>query len=291
MELFTLGVVGPEGRPNYTEADVREVARAFTGWGLDQGKFVFRPNQHDSGVKTIFGQTGAFGGDEVIDLILAHPSGAPYICRRLFRFFAYDEPEPEVLSPLVQTFQASGGSIRAVMRALLTSPAFYSERAYRAKAKAPAEYAAGIARALQVETDGLGFPVSLQRMGQTLLNPPNVAGWPGGRAWFTTTTWLERVNRANAVLSIRRDEHTQPVDLLGFVQRNGLATPEGAVDYFLELLVDGQVRPEQRQALVDYVQDGGLWKGQPAKATEPAVDRKLRGLLYLILSMPEYQLA
>jgi hypothetical protein len=102
---------------------------------------------------------------------------------------------------------------------------------------------------------------------------------------------LERVNRANAILSIRRDDHTQPVDLFGFVQRNGLDTPERAVDFFLELLLDGQIRPAQRQALVDYMKDGNLWKGQPARDADPAVDRKLRGLLYLILASPEYQLA
>jgi uncharacterized protein (DUF1800 family) len=293
MELFTLGVTGPDGSPNYTEQDVREVARAFTGWGLDaQQRFLFRPGQHDEGDKTIFGQTGAWNGDDVIDLILAHPACAPYVSRRLFSFFAYDDPEPQVLAPIVDTFRATNGNIRAVVRAILTSPAFYAPRAYRAKAKAPAEYLAGLARALQLETDAFTFQTSLQRMGQTLFNPPNVAGWPGGVAWFNTSTWLERVNQANRILAIRKDDHTQPVDLLGFLQRNGLTSSRAAVDYFLGLLVDGQVRPEERQALLDYAQAGGLWPaGRAPQASDPAVDRKLRGLLYLILSMPEYQLA
>jgi uncharacterized protein (DUF1800 family) len=291
LELFTLGVTGPDGQPNYTEDDVREVARAFTGFGLDQGKFVFRQAQHDGGPKTIFGKTGPFGGDDVVDLILAHPACAPYICRRLFAFFAYPDPEPDALNGLVQSFRSSNGSIRAVMRTLLTSRAFYSERAYRATAKSPAEYVAGMARALELQTDAFNFQGSVQRMSQTLFNPPNVSGWPGGAAWFNTTTWLERVNRANSVLSIRKDDHTQPVPLLTFVQRHGLDTPERAVDFFLDLLVDGQVRPQQRQALVDYVTEGSLWKGVPARETEPAIDRKLRGLVYLILASPEYQLA
>jgi uncharacterized protein (DUF1800 family) len=292
MELFTLGVAGPDGKPSFTETDVREVARAFTGWNLDaERKFLFRQNQFDGGQKTVFGQTGAFGGDEVIDLILAHPACAPYICRRLFSFFAYDGPEPAVLAPLVETFRRSGGSIRAVVRAVLTSPAFFSERAYRAKAKSPAEFVAGMARSLKLDTDATGFQSSVQRMGQTLFNPPNVAGWPGGISWFNTTSWLERVNQVNKILSIRKDAHTQPVDLFGIVQREALNTPERAVDYVLSLLVDGQVRGEQRQALIDYVNEGGLWRGQPAKETDPAVDRKLRGLYYLVMSMPEYQLA
>jgi uncharacterized protein (DUF1800 family) len=291
LELFTLGVTGPDGQPNYTEDDVREVARAFTGYGLDAGKFVFRPAQHDAGSKTVFGKTGPFNGDDVVDLILAHPSSAPYICRRLFAYFAYPSPEPDVLNGLVQTFRSSNGSIRAVLRSLFTSRAFYSEKAYRATAKSPAEYVAGMARSLELQTDAFNVPGSVQRMAQTLFNPPNVSGWPGGAAWFNSTTWLERVNRANSVLGIRKDDHTQPVALLTFVQRHSLDTPERAVDFFLDLLVDGQVRAPQRQVLLDYVNEGSLWKGVPAKESEPAVDRKLRGLVYLILASPEYQLA
>ena len=291
MELFSLGIAGSDGQPTYTETDVREVARAFTGYGLDAGKFTFRPAQHDAGPKTIFGKTGAFNGDDVIDLILAHPSSAPYICRRLFAYFAYPNPEPDVLDGLVQVFRSSNGSIRAVLRTLFTSPAFYSPKAYRATAKSPAEYVAGMARSLELQTDAFNVQGSMQRMAQTLFNPPNVSGWPGGAAWFNSTTWLERVNRANSVLSIRKDDHTQPVALLTFVQRHSLDTPERAVDFFLDLLVDGQVRAPQRQVLVDYVTEGSLWKGVPAKESEPAVDRKLRGLVYLILASPEYQLA
>ncbi|MDQ3703569.1 MAG: DUF1800 domain-containing protein [Chloroflexota bacterium] len=292
MELFTLGVSGPGGQPPYSEQDVREVARAFTGWGLDaERKFLFRENQHDAGAKTIFGKTGNFGGDAVIDLILEHPACAPYICRRLFSFFAYDDPQPGVLAPIVETFRASKGSIRAVVRAILTSGAFYSERAYRANAKSPAELVAGVVRALQLETDAFTFQTSTQRMGQTLFNPPNVAGWPGGGSWFNTSTWLERVNWVNRILTTRKDDHTQPVDVFGIVQRNALTTPEQAVDYFLGLLLDGQARAEQRQALLTYVKEGSLWKaGQTLKETDPAVDRKLRGLVYLIMAMPEYQL-
>ncbi len=294
MELFSLGVYGPDGQPNYTEQDVREAARAFTGWGLNQQQeFVFSPGQHDTGLKTIFGWTGNFTGDDVIDLILAHPSCPYYIARRLFSFFAYDDPEPEALAPVVRAFQESGGSIKATVRAILTSPAFFSERAYRAKVKAPVEYLAGIARAFQLQTDAFGLDASARRMGQTLFNPPNVAGWPGGAQWFTTTSWLERVNLANRLLTIRKDEHTQPINFLAILQRHGLASPEKVVDYFLGLLVDGQVTPQQRQTLIDYVTQGNLWprSGLPARETDPAVDRKVRGLAYLIVAMPEFQLA
>ncbi|HEX2035823.1 MAG TPA: DUF1800 domain-containing protein [Chloroflexota bacterium] len=295
LELFSLGVTGPQGQPNYTEDDVREAARAFTGWNLNgQRAFTFYPARHDGGPKTVFGHTGNFGGDEVIDLIVAHPSCAWYICGRLFSFFAYDDPAPEVLAPLVETFRGSGGSIRAVVRAILTSPAFYSERAYRAKVKSPAELIVGVARALELETDGFGLQGNAQRMGQTLFNPPNVAGWPGGARWLTSTTWLERLNFVNRLLGSRRyDEHTHPVALDWFAEHYGLHTPERALDHFLTLLLDGQVRPQQRQTLLEYLQEGNVWPSpaRPLLATDQALDRKLRGLVYLIMCTPEYQLA
>ena len=303
MELFTLGIYGPDGKPNYTEQDVREAARAFTGWGLDrQQRFSFNPTQHDAGTKTIFGKTGNFDGDDVIDLIMAHPACAPHICGKLFGFFAYDDPEPAALAPVIDAFRGSNGSIKAALRAIFTSPAFFSEKAYRAKVKSPAEFIAGMARALQVETDALNFPVSAQRMGQTLFNPPNVAGWPGGGQWFATNTWLARLNHAGQLLSARQDAHTRPLKLSDVVRRFGLYTPEKMVDFLLQLFVDGQVLTEQRQVLLDYATKGVDWPPAPAAGqtpvagggfddTHPVVDGKMRGLLYLIMSAPEYHLA
>jgi uncharacterized protein (DUF1800 family) len=294
MELFTLGITGPDGSPTYTEQDVREAARAFTGWSLTrEQQFAFNAGQHDSGQKTIFGKTGNFNGDDVIDLIMAHPAAPHYISRRLFSFFAYDDPEPAVLAPIVQAYQSSAGSIRAVVQAVLTSPAFYSDKAYRAKVKSPAEFLAGVARHLKLQTDAFTLDASCRRMSQTLFNPPNVAGWPSGVRWFNTSAWLERVNQANRLVTIRKDDHTQPASFLGAIQQYGLNTPEAAADYYLTLLLDGQVKPEQRQSLIAYLRDGVTWPapGQPFKESDQAVDRKMRGLVYLIMAMPEYQLA
>ncbi|MGH2370302.1 MAG: DUF1800 domain-containing protein, partial [Chloroflexota bacterium] len=251
LELFTLGVHGPNGRPNYTEQDVREVARAFTGWGLNkQRAFAYAAGRHDNGRKTIVGRTGNFDGNDVIDLILAHPSCAWHVSTRLFEFFAYDQPEPATLAPVVDVFRATKGSIKAVVQAILTSPALYSARAYRAKVKAPIELIAGMARALGLETDAQDLPPSARRMGQTLFNPPNVAGWPGGEQWLNTTTWLERVNLANRVLTGRRAGQSQRIGLLSLIRRGGAAAPEQVVDSLLDVLVDGQVGPEQRQTLM-----------------------------------------
>lgn len=294
MELFTLGITGPTGQPNYTESDVREAARAFTGWGLNkQEQFTFNPNQHDPGKKTIFGQSGTYNGDEVIDLIMSHPSNAPYLVGRLWSFFAYPNADMTTLAPVIERYRATSGSIKATLQAIFTHPAFYSEAAYRAVVKSPAEFIAGTARALELETNAQPFPASAQRMGQTLFNPPNVAGWPGGARWFNTATWLERLNFVNRLLTTRRDDNTQPVNLLTLVQRYDLTTSERAVDYVLNLLLDGQVQPAQRQTLLDYAREGSLWpkNATALSATTPAVDRKFRGLIYLVMAMPEYQLA
>jgi len=236
-----------------------------------------------------------FEGDDLIDLIIAHPSSAYYLSKRLWEFFAYDAPSMETLRPVTDTFRATGGSVREMLRVIFTHPAFYSELTYRAKAKAPADYVASMARALELETNALNFQSSLQRMGQQLFNPPNVAGWPGGAQWFNTTTWLERVNQLNRVLTGRNanDANTKPVDLFGMVTRNRLDTPEKVVDHFLTLLLDGQVRPAQRDTLVAYLKDGSSWPkpGVAMKASDPALDRKIRGMVYLLMAMPEFHLA
>jgi uncharacterized protein (DUF1800 family) len=296
MELFTLGQFGPDGSPNYSEQDVREAARAFTGWGLNQQQeFAFNANQHDTGNKTIFGKSGNFNGDDVIGLIMQHPSCGYYLAKRLWEYFAYDAPSMEVLQPVIDAFYRTGGTVREMLRVIFTHPAFFSELAYRAKAKSPAEYLASTSRALELHTNALNFQSSLQRMGQRLFDPPNVAGWPGGAQWFNTTTWLERVNQLNRILTGRNanDANTKPVDVFGMVQRHKLDTPEKVVDHFLKLLVDAQVRPVQRDTLVAYVKDGNLWPkpGVAIKASDPIVDRKIRGMVYLIMAMPEFNLA
>ena len=294
MELFSLGIFGPDGSPNYSENDVREAARAFTGWALNaQQRFAINAGQHDTGNKTIFGKTGNFDGDGVIDLILQHPSCPYYLSKRLWEFFAYDAPSLETLQPVMATFRSTGGNVKEMLRTIFTHPAFYSELAYRAKAKSPVEYVASIVRAAELETNGKDYVSSVRRMGQTLFNPPNVAGWPGGAQWFNSTTWLERSNQLNRVLTVRRDGDSKPMKLFQTLQRHKLDNPEKVVDHFLKLLVDGQVRPEQRQLLLKYLNDGNLWPkpGIAYKETDPIVDRKIRGLVYLIMAMPEFHLA
>lgn len=267
MELFSLGV------GNYTEQDVRESARAFTGWFLNNQGFLFNASQHDNGLKTFLGQTGNFSGDDVVNIIVAHPAAARYISTRLFTFFAYDNPEPAVIDRLAGVFQSSNWSIRAVVRAIFTAPEFYTVKAYRARPKSPVEYVASMLRGLAIETTAQGIPGLLSRMGQELFDPPNVAGWPGGPIWINSSTLLERINFASRIASDRR----------AFLPRTPLpanATPRQAADYYSALLIDGTISAGTQTLLNDFA----------ARYVTTSNDAGLRSVVYLTLSSPDYQL-
>ena len=281
MELFSMGI-GP-----YTEADVRESARAFTGWGLKKKDFIFRENQHDYGTKTFLGRTGEYSGDDIVDIIMEHPATAQFVCRKLFTFFVHDDPEAATLTSLARTFNDTRYSVKAVMRQILTSPDFYSSKAYRAKIKSPAEFVAGTVRVLGIETDGRPLNAQADRMGQILFSPFDVSGWPGGAAWINSSTLLQRLNFANKIATAR--SRSFKFDPLQVAQDHGFNTAAAALNHFILLLLDGQAPSQDRQILLDYAQglDGLSGSGNPSAT----VDEKLRSLVYLVMSSPDFQLA
>jgi uncharacterized protein (DUF1800 family) len=188
MELFTLG----EGK--YEEQDIKEAARAFTGWSieLETGEFRFRPRQHDEGTKQVLGRT-VRTGDEVLAVLLAQPVTAEYLAARLWREFVSPQPQPEELARVAAAFRASGYDVRAAMRALLLTPAFWAPENRGALIKSPADLVVGTMRQLRIEvSDPLPFVFLMRALGQDLLSPPNVKGWPGGEAWINSTTLLAR---------------------------------------------------------------------------------------------------
>ena len=176
MELFTLGV------GNYSEDDVRESARAFTGWTVDRltGEARFVPRLHDDGGKTFLGQTGNFSGDDIIDIILRQPATAQFVAKKFLSAFVYDDPEPELVSAAANLFRSSGYDTRALVNTLLRSNVFYSPRAYRALVKSPLELAVGTLKVLGGSAVTLAVDGAIGTMGQIPMRPPNVAGWPGG---------------------------------------------------------------------------------------------------------------
>ena len=295
MELFSLGI------GNYTETDVRESARAFTGWGLrgdfklGQEDYVFEPRQHDAGSKTFLGQTGNFNGDDIVDIIVQQPASARFITNKLFGYFAYPNPSDSVLQPLVDVYTRTNYSIRALVGAILTSDAFYSPDAYRALVKSPTEYLVGIARTIGLETDAKGLPNAGALMGQELFNPPNVAGWHGGSSWLTSGTWLARLNLANRIAGAINPlaDPTNPTGVPAGFDLNALVgnltTPVDIVSRLGDIFLDGQISPEQSQVIVDYLTPPN--GASLAQADHAWLDERRRGAIYLMLAMPEYHLS
>jgi uncharacterized protein (DUF1800 family) len=209
MELFTLG----EGR--YTEVDVKEAARSFTGWSLNRetGAYVFRPGVHDFGSKTVLGKTGNFDGDAVLDILLAQPATADYITSKLWREFVSPEPDPREIRRIALLFRASNYEIRVAMRELLSCDAFWARQNRGTLVKSPVEFVVGTLRQLEIEPpDGLPFAVLAAGMGQNLFSPPNVKGWPGGNAWIDANTLLARKQFIDRLA--RADEGPPPPAML-----------------------------------------------------------------------------
>ncbi len=189
MELFTLG----EG--HYTEQDIKEAARAFTGWSVDRdtGAYRYRPALHDNGVKTVFGRSGNLDGDAVLDLILERPETACFIVAKLWREFVSPEPDPREVERIAQVLREHDYDLQPALRALFLSPAFWAEDNRGTLVKSPVELVVGTLRQLEVEPSAsLPFAVAVAGMGQTPFAPPNVKGWPGGEVWINSTTLLAR---------------------------------------------------------------------------------------------------
>jgi uncharacterized protein (DUF1800 family) len=189
MELFTMG------RGNYTEHDVKEAARAFTGWGANaKGEFVFRRFQHDDGSKTVLGSTGNFDGDEVLEILLKQKQTAKFISQKIYRFFVNDAIDEQRVDWLTDRFYKSDYDIDRLMEDIFTSDWFYDEKNIGCKIKSPVELLVGIQRILPMKLENEEALLLLQRLlGQILFYPPNVAGWPGGKTWIDSSTLMMRM--------------------------------------------------------------------------------------------------
>lgn len=204
MELFTLG------RGNYTENDIKEAARAFTGWGYNVGgDFVFRKNQHDTGTKTVLGKTGNFDADDIIDILLEQKKTALFITKKIYKFFVNENIDTEKVEWLGNRFFQSGYNIKNLLEDIFISDWFYAEKNIGTKIKSPIELLAGIRRFLPMQMNNDQAQLLFQRtLGQVLFYPPNVAGWPGGKNWIDSSTLMLRLRipqilTANEVLNIR----------------------------------------------------------------------------------------
>jgi uncharacterized protein (DUF1800 family) len=322
LELFTLGV------GNYTEADVKAAARAFTGWSIElqtnsyvgdedmddpelrseearaaarrerqqaDAVFRFRPRWHDGGEKTFLGQTGDWDGGDIIRIILEQPACATFVARKLFGFFVWDNPDDATVAPFAAVFRESGGDIREVTGAILRSPQFSSDEAYRAKVKSPVELVAGTLRAAGGASVTPELLRSMARMGQVLFAPPNVGGWPAGLGWIGPSALLERYNLVIALLNARRGRQlsgeTPALDVGSLLLEAGPANSAELVDQVIDWLLAGDIDDAQRDALLAYLDqtpDDSPLVLDPADETFAG---KARGLVRLVTTVPSYQLA
>ena len=293
MELFTLGL------GHYTQQDVYEGAAALTGWHVKGLTSQFYQQDHNDLVKTYLGHTGNLDYKDVVNILANHPATPWFISRKLFTFFAYENPSDDDLKPLVDTYVQSGHNMGEVMRTLLLSPQFSAARAYRSRIKSPVEFTVGAYRAMNINGDGTGLPTITTLMGQTLFNPPNVAGWPGDKVsalWLNSGTWMTRLNYVDLLLArgtVARAGSTPLVDLQGIVNTHQLNSPEHFVDHFSSFLVDGEIASDRRTQLLDYftTKDSSS-RGAPITLGNGASYPlgRVRGALYLMMASPEYQL-
>jgi len=290
MELFSLGITHVvTGEDNYTENDIQEIARAFTGWTVRRQGFFFNRNQHDDGPKTVFGETGNFGGDDIIDLIVVRDATAYFMSKKLWEFFAYLEPEQEILDELAGVYFSSNYDIKAMVSHMFNMDAFYSDKAVFGHIKSPTEFAIGALRQLGIQfNDARGYQavsVLMRTMDQDIFNPPTVAGWDEGLSWINTSTLLVRYNTGNSITTFGDRRFGQVFDPNTIIQGND--DPEEIVDIMLSQMGPLEVPDNTRILLIEYLTDGDLANFTLDPTT---VDNKVRGLTHLIMSLPEYQL-
>jgi uncharacterized protein (DUF1800 family) len=271
FELFTLGI------GNYTENDIREAARALTGWTIRNDRFFDNATNHDTGSKTILGQTGNWNGADLCRIAVAHPACAQFIARKLIRFFVTDQPTPDFVARMVDVFRSSGMSVRSLVGALFRSPEFRDEANVRALIKSPAEFVVGAMRHLDIAQLPNDFPNELRREQQDLFNPPGVEGWEGGQFWLSSTTFLHRTNFLKRLTS---DNDPAGKKFLDIAALWGTRTDTAAVDYLVDRLLDGDMAAEGRQAIVAWL----------SKATTQSRTRRRRGAVHLVMSASTYQL-
>ncbi len=230
MELFCLG----EG--NFTEADVQQLAKCFTGWEIRRKQFRFNPFQHDDSLKTVLGKPNLESGESAIECVLASPHMPRFIVRKLFRFFISEDADPSdnFLAPLAERFAETHYSIASVVEIILKSRLLLSGWSIGRKVRSPIELAIGWMRTMRCTTN-IGFLSDrLRTIGQAILFPPNVKGWEGGRAWINSATL---VGRANLIYELIQNENTRfdGLPFNAFAERNNAKDPEQLATWFAKL--------------------------------------------------------
>ena len=307
LELFSMGV------GNYSEGDIKNAARAFTGWtftqpipvypqGLYPAEFVYREDDHDDSVKTFLGETGRFNGEDIIDIVVRQPATARFISRHLYNFFVADEPqvsawsvEPpqdqEAIDTLVKAYFDSGGNLPSILRVLLNSD-FFKEARFK-KVKSPTELVAGILKLVgthrfpkpEIHTYG----AAMATMGQQLLDPPTVEGWHTGKEWLDSGILTERINFAVDEVGDPTKPGIQEIVNRLSAERESLS-PAEFTDRCLELVGPLTVGESTRNTLIKYAESGGTLDFGTEEEREDSVSRIVQ-MLQMIVATREFQFA
>lgn len=272
MELFSLGV------GNYTESDIAEAARAFTGWHVRDDMFWFHRLQHDDGEKTVFGRTGRLDGKDVIELCLAQSACPRFLAEKLLKAFVTASPDDAAVSAMAASLRAHDLQIGPVMGELFRSNYFYRVEHRSVLIKSPVELVVGAFRELAIRPNVAAAAYWTAQLGQNLFTPPTVKGWDGGRLWINSATLLQRANFAAEIsqgesLGARFDP-ARLAELGGAAQQ-----PSTVIEPLTRLLLGTAGDPP----LTDRLQ---TWLRQARGSS----DQRLRGLVHLIMTLPEYQL-
>lgn len=277
MELFTLGV------DQYTERDVRESARAWTGWRVDRrGDTVsFIPSQHDGGVKEFLGKRGNFNGDHIVDIIFEQPQCARFFAASLLNWFVYNDPEPALIESVAQLLRKHDYELSPVVEAILRSDVFHSERAYRALVKSPVEFVVGSYKTLGVGQMDAGVLDALQQMGQRIFFPPTVAGWPGGANWLTSGTMIARQNFLSRLLNSQTSNGSPWLGNLSL-------HPATAAQRVAQNVLQNDVAPAALHEIEAFL--NGTGSAALAELSVENFQQRSSGAVYLAMATPAYQL-
>jgi Protein of unknown function (DUF1800) len=277
MELFTLGV------GHYTENDVRESARAWTGWQFNRFTQTasFNPSEHDFGSKTLLGQTGNFNGDDIVNIIFAQPQCARFFATSLLSAFVYNDPEAPLVDAVAALLRKHDYELAPVMSAILRSDVFYSERAYRALVKSPVEFVVGTYKSLGLSKFDVTILAPLRQMGQILFYPPNVSGWAGGANWLSSDMMIARQNFLTASVT---SQNIAASSWLGTMPMKAKIATETLV----EAILQGDASPAA-VARLDALLSGA---GTSALATfgPENYGERVSGAAYLAMAAPAFQL-
>lgn len=302
MELFTLG------RGNYSEKDIQEAARAFTGWTTTlKGEFEFQAFNHDDGEKNFFGKTGKFKGEDIIDMILEKRETAQFITTKIYKEFVNEEANPEHIETLAKNFYESDYNIESLKREIYTSGWFYDEKNIGSKVKSPVELLTGLMKSFNLEFNDANSLIKVEKiMGQVLFNPPNVAGWPGGLNWIDSSSLMFRLRMAEFIFNnaeidyepeedvgmemgevsmqmnerpgkLRGGKISVKTDITEFLTRFGAYNETELFDKLADYLIVHHQTPLDRKVIEKHLRQGN-------KA------ERITALTVMMLSTPQYQL-